>query len=79
MLKLYITLFSFLAVTGSFAQTADSNSGSLIKKASGLFGKSSGGTSGLSSDDIIAGLKEALVVGAKNSTDKFLRMLPLKC
>lgn len=70
MRKLYITFFSFLAVSGAFAQNSDANDNSLLKKAGGLFSKNSSGTPGLSSDDIIAGLKEALVVGSKNSTDK---------
>ncbi|ULQ53691.1 DUF4197 domain-containing protein [Flavihumibacter fluvii] len=70
MRKLYITLLSICLFSAVFAQNSDSNNGSLLKKASGLFGKSASGTSGLSSDDIIAGLKEALIVGSKNSTDK---------
>lgn len=45
------------------------NSGSdILKKATGIFGKKGGG--GLSNEDIVAGLKEALSVGARNSSDK---------
>lgn len=49
----------------SFAQTG------LLKKASGLLNKAKGGgTTSLSNDDIVAGLKDALTVGAQNSASK---------
>ena len=43
----------------------------MFKKATSIFGKKSGsGTSGLSNDDIISGLKQALSLGAQKSGDK---------
>ena len=42
--------------------------GGLLKKASGLLNQAKGGN--LSNDEIIAGLKEALSVGAQNSANK---------
>jgi hypothetical protein len=55
-----------LTSVASFAQS------SLLKKASGLLNKATSGTSGtgLSTDEIIAGLKDALTVGAQNSATK---------
>jgi hypothetical protein len=53
-----------LTSVASFAQ------GGLLKKASGLLTKATSGTSSLSNDDIVAGLKEALSVGAQNSASK---------
>lgn len=52
-----------LASVGSFAQ------GGLLKKANDLLGKSKSG-SGLSNDDIVSGLKEALSLGATNGANK---------
>ena len=43
-------------------------SGDILKKAGSIFGKKNGG--GLSNEDVIAGLKEALSVGARKSSDK---------
>lgn len=62
MKKLLLPLL-LLASISTFSQ------GGLLKKASGLLNKSKGG-SGLSNDEIIAGLKEALSVGAQNSSSK---------
>ena len=42
----------------------------LLKKASDMLGKSKGSSSSLSNADIVAGLKEALTVGAQNSANK---------
>ncbi|THU40093.1 DUF4197 domain-containing protein [Niastella caeni] len=53
-----------LTSVASFAQSG------LLKKASGLLNKATGGSTSLSNDDIIAGLKEALTVGAQNSANK---------
>jgi hypothetical protein len=53
-----------LTSVASFAQ------GGLLKKASGLLTKATGGTTSLSNDEIVAGLKEALSVGAQNSASK---------
>lgn len=65
LLSLFISVFSY-------AQKDTSSSASkLFKKAGGLLNKAKGGGSGgLSNDDIVAGLKEALSVGAKNSAGK---------
>jgi uncharacterized protein DUF4197 len=52
----------------SFAQTT--SGGGLLKKASGLLNKAKGGSSSLSNEDIVAGLKEALSVGATNGANK---------
>ncbi|HTE23897.1 DUF4197 domain-containing protein [Flavitalea sp.] len=49
--------------------TFGQESGGLLKKAGGLFGKGKSG-SGLSNEDIVSGLKEALSVGAQNSANK---------
>ncbi len=61
MKKLLLPLFLFTAVAG-FGQS------SLLKKAGGLLDKGKSGS--LSNDDIVAGLKEALSVGAQNSASK---------
>ncbi len=52
----------------SCAQEKSSSGSDFLKKASGMLGKK--GSGGLSNEDIVAGLKEALSVGAKNSSDK---------
>ncbi|HUR10169.1 MAG TPA: DUF4197 domain-containing protein [Flavitalea sp.] len=50
---------------------AQSSGDGLFKKAGGLINKVKGGKSGaLSNEDIVAGLKEALSVGAQNSASK---------
>lgn len=61
MKRIFLPLL-LLASLGSFAQ------GGLLKKASGLLNKASG--NGLSNDDIVAGLKEALSLGATNGANK---------
>ncbi|WP_205512878.1 DUF4197 domain-containing protein [Longitalea arenae] len=54
-----------LTSVASFAQSG------LLKKASGILNKATGGsTTSLSNEDIVAGLKEALSVGATNSANK---------
>lgn len=64
MKKLFLPLFLLSSFVG-FSQ------GGLLKKANGLLSKvKSGNSSSLSNDDIIAGLKEALTVGAQNSSTK---------
>ena len=68
LLSLFISIFSY-------AQKDTSSSASkLFKKAGGLFNKAKGGGGGLTNDDIVAGLKEALSVGAKNSAGKLSAM-----
>ena len=53
----------------SYSQQKESGGTSLLKKAGTAF-KTKGGVSSLSNDEIIAGLKEALSVGAQNSSNK---------
>ncbi|MDF2189990.1 DUF4197 domain-containing protein [Paraflavitalea sp. CAU 1676] len=65
MKKVILPLFLLSSVAG-FAQ--DTGGGGLFKKASGLLNKAKGGS--LSNDDIVAGLKEALSVGATNGANK---------
>lgn len=62
MKRILLPLF-LLASVGSFAQ------GGLLKKAGDLLNKSKSG-SGLSNDDIVSGLKEALTLGATNGATK---------
>ena len=72
-MKKIITSFSFLLLSISLFAQKDSSQGinSMFKKATSIFGKKSGsGTSGLSNDDIISGLKQALSLGAQKSGDK---------
>jgi hypothetical protein len=67
MKKLILPLL-VLSTLISCAQQKSTSGGDILKKAGGIFGKKSGG--GLSNEDIVAGLKEALSVGAQNSSDK---------
>ena len=69
MKKLILPLFTLLSLT-AFSQTKESTGSGLFKKASGVLNKATGSGTSLSNDDIIAGLKEALSVGAKNSSNK---------
>lgn len=66
MKKIILSLLLFTTLI-SCAQQKNS-SGDILRKAGGIFGKKSSG--GLSNEDVIAGLKEALSVGARNSSDK---------
>lgn len=68
MRKLLFTLsLTSLIVAGCAAQN---NGGSLLKKASEALGSKNGKGAGLSSEDIVAGLKAALEQGAQKSADK---------
>ena len=58
-----------MATFASYAQQNNSTGNGLLKKATDIFNKSKG-NGGLSNDDIVAGLKEALTVGAQNSSSK---------
>ncbi|MBC6493069.1 DUF4197 domain-containing protein [Flavihumibacter stibioxidans] len=72
MRKLFLSAAALFIITVGFAQSKDSSGDGLLKKAGGLLGKvkdKTGGSS-LSTDEIISGLKEALVVGTNNSTGK---------
>ena len=66
MKKLILPLL-LLSTLISCAQQKNST-GDILKKAGTIFGKKDGG--GLTNEDVIAGLKEALSVGARNSSDK---------
>lgn len=63
-MKRLILPFMLLVSVAGFSQE-----GSILKKAGGLLGKGKSGA-GLSNEDIVSGLKEALSVGAKKSADK---------
>ena len=70
MKKILTSIFFFFAAASLFAQNDSSNNISgMFKKASSLFGKKSS-SSNLSSSEIVAGLKEALSLGAQKSGDK---------
>jgi hypothetical protein len=66
-MKKIIISFLLLSSIVSCAQQKSSTD-DILKKAGGIFGKKGGG--GLSNEDVVAGLKEALSVGARNSSDK---------
>ena len=66
MKQLFLPLFLLVALASCAQQK--SSTGDILKKASGIFGNK--GSGGLSNEDIVAGLKEALTVGAKNSSEK---------
>ncbi len=68
MRMLYLAASAFLFVSCATAQQTDSSK-DLLKKAGNIL-KTVGGSGALSNDEIIAGLKEALVVGTNNSTGK---------
>src|ERR1700710_831328 len=74
MKKSIFTCFFAVLMFTAFSQKDSSKSkglGGLFQKASSALGSSkSGAGSSLSSDEIVSGLKEALSVGAKNSTGK---------
>ncbi len=65
---------SALSLLFAFSVSAQNDSsdklGGLFKKASSVFSKNSSSKSGLSTDEIVSGLKEALSLGAQKSGDK---------
>ncbi|MBL7699721.1 MAG: DUF4197 domain-containing protein [Chitinophagaceae bacterium] len=62
-------LLSFLVFSSIVSCAQEKNStGDILKKAGSIFGKKGGG--GLSNEDVVAGLKEALSVGARNSANQ---------
>lgn len=69
MRKIVLSLLALTLVISTQAQSDESGSGGILKKAGGLLNKNKSGA-GLSSEDIVAGLKEALAVGTRNSADK---------
>ncbi|MEO6837296.1 MAG: hypothetical protein ABI185_02835, partial [Ginsengibacter sp.] len=63
-MKKLITFSLLLFISFSlFAQTDPSNLGGMLKKAGSVFSKNSTAGAGLSSDQIVSGLKEALSLG----------------
>ncbi len=71
-MKQIITSIIFLFLVCSLSAQSDSSRklGGLFKKANSIFSKNSGSSSGLSTGEIISGLKEALELGAQKSGDK---------
>ncbi len=70
-MKQIITSTVFLLLTFSLSAQNDSNKlGGLFKKANSILSKNSNSSSGLSTGEIISGLKEALSLGAQKSGDK---------
>lgn len=70
-MKKLITFSLLIFISFSlFAQTDPSNLGGMLKKATSVLSKNSSLGSGLSSDQIVSGLKEALSLGAQKSGDK---------
>lgn len=69
-MKNFILLLFLSISVVSYSQQKESAGSGLLKKASSALGKSKSGGSGLSNEEIIAGLKEALSVGAQNSSGK---------
>jgi hypothetical protein len=72
-MKKIITSFSFILISFSLFAQKDSSQGinGMFKKATSIFGKKSGsGIPGLSNDEIVSGLKQALSLGAQKSGDK---------
>ena len=61
-----LSLFILISLASCAQQK--SSTGDILKKAGSIFGKKEGG--GLTSEEVVAGLKEALSVGARNSSDK---------
>ena len=69
MKKLILLLFLATSLV-TYSQQKESAGTGLLKKAGSAFGENKGGGGSLSNDEIIAGLKEALSVGAQNSSGK---------
>ena len=62
-------ILSLVVLTSLVSCAQQKNStGDILKKAGSIFGNKNG--SGLTNEEVIAGLKEALSVGARNSSDK---------
>ncbi|HEY8396811.1 MAG TPA: DUF4197 domain-containing protein [Flavihumibacter sp.] len=66
MRKLILSFALLSILSGSYAQSGE---GGILKKAGNILNKNNSG-SGLSSDDIVAGLKEALAQGTQKSVEK---------
>jgi len=71
-MKKLIPFFALLLFSFSLSAQKDSSNklGGLFKKASSMLSKNASAGSGLSTDEIVSGLKEALSLGAEKSTSK---------
>lgn len=69
-MKQFALLLLVFASLQTVAQQSSDSKGGLLKKAGGIINKAKGGGSSLSNEEIISGLKEALSVGANNSSRK---------
>jgi uncharacterized protein DUF4197 len=71
-MKKLIPFFALLLFSFAVSAQKDSSNklGGLFKKATSILSKNSSGGSGLSTDEIVSGLKEALSLGAEKSTTK---------
>ncbi len=65
-----VALLLFFSISVSAQKDSSNKLGGLFKKATSIITKSSSSTANLSTDEIVSGLKEALSLGAKKSTDK---------
>lgn len=65
-----VALLLFFSISVSAQNDSSNKLGGLFKKATSIITKSSSSTGNLSTDEIVSGLKEALSLGAKKSTDK---------
>jgi hypothetical protein len=63
-----IILSFFILISLVSCAQQKSSTGDILKKAGSIFGNKNGG--GLTNEEVVAGLKEALSVGARNSSDK---------
>lgn len=70
MKKIILSSAFILLSVLSFAQTTDNSLNDLFKKAKDIFNSGKTNTSGLSTNDVVLGLKEALSLGAQKSGDK---------
>ncbi|MBC7849515.1 MAG: DUF4197 domain-containing protein, partial [Chitinophagaceae bacterium] len=72
MYKLILPLLLLVGISTTAQDESSKKEGGFLKKAGGVLNKVKGGSNGspLSNDEIIAGLKEALSVGASNSSQK---------
>jgi hypothetical protein len=71
-MKQLLAFFALIFLSFSLSAQKDSSNklGGLFKKANSILSRNSSSASGLSSDEIVSGLKEALSLGAQKSTDK---------
>ncbi len=74
MQKIILGFFLLVSINVFAQQQTSGKDGGFLKKAGGILNKVKGGNTSLSNDEIIAGLKEALSVGANNSSQKLSAM-----